>query len=236
MAPIDIFLWGVCPYIAFTLLIAVTAIRRVHFSRTWTSKSSEFLEKKQERVATPLFHAALLFVLFGHLGGFVVPKSVTDAMGLTEHMYHVVAFGMGGLFGILLFIGLMLLIKRRFGGDKRMKRNTSTSDKVMYVALTLTIIAGCLCTFTNADGSYVYRETIMPWIRGVLAFQPDPSLVVDAPWPFKFHMIMWMVFFSILPFTRIVHMFSGVTAPIKYAKRKAILYRSRLETEPQDQA
>ncbi|MBM6999241.1 respiratory nitrate reductase subunit gamma [bacterium] len=227
MTPVDIFLWAVCPYISFTILIVGTVIRRVFFARTWTSKSSEFLEKRQERVATPLFHAALLFVFFGHLGGFLIPKTLTDAVGFTEEMYHVVAFSMGGLAGTALVLGLALLIRRRFGhaSPRRIRANTSAMDKVLYVVLTATILSGFIATFSNASGAYVYREGIMPWIRGVVALHPDPTLVMGAPIPFKVHMCCWMVFFALLPFTRIVHMFSGVTAPFKYLRRPAVVYR-----------
>lgn len=227
MTAADIFLWAVCPYISLTFLIGGTIVRRVKMARTWTSKSSEFLEKKQERVATPLFHMALLFVFFGHLGGFLIPKSVTDSFGLSEHMYHVVAFGMGGLAGTALVVGLFMLLRRRFGGNKRMRANTSTSDKVMYVLLTLTILSGFIATISNADGAFVYRETLMPWIRRIFLLQPDPSLMVNTPVPYKIHMMCWMVFFAVIPFTRIVHMFSGVTTLFKYPGRAAVIYRRR---------
>ncbi len=229
MTPLDIFLWGVCPYIAFTILILGTVIRRVFFARTWTTKSSQFLERRQERVATPLFHVALLFVFFGHLGGFLIPKSVTDSLGLTEEMYHVIAFSMGGVAGVALVLGLAMLIRRRFGkaSSRRLRANTSTMDRVLYVVLTVTILSGFIATLSNANGAYVYREGIMPWIRGVFALHPDPTLVMDAPLPFKFHMCCWMVLFSLLPFTRVVHMFSGVTAIFKYPARPDLVYRRR---------
>lgn len=227
MSGIDIFLWGIAPYIAFTMLIAVTAIRRVFFARTWTSKSSEFLEDKKERIANPLFHLSILFVLFGHIGGVLVPHEFTDALGVSESMYHMAAFGMGGVFGILLGIALIMLINRRFGGNKRMKANTSTMDKVMYVLLTLTIVFGLAATFSNASGAFDYRTSLSPWFRSLFTLNPDISLMATVPLLFKCHMVCWMVLFSVLPFTRLVHLFSGVTAPFHYAKRAAILYRRR---------
>lgn len=224
---VDVFLWGIAPYIAFTMLIAVTIIRRVLFARTWTSKSSEFLEDKQERAANPLFHLSILFVLFGHIGGVLVPHQVTDALGISESMYHLAAFGMGGVFGVFLGVAVILLIRRRFGGNKRMKANTSTMDKVMYVLLTLTIAMGLAATFSNASGAFDYRTSLSPWFRSLFTLNPDIALMTNVPLLFKLHMVCWMVLFSVLPFTRLVHMFSGITAPFHYAKRAAILYRRR---------
>ena len=56
----NLFLWGALPYIAFTFLIVGTLVRFFYFERNWTTKSSEFLEKKQLRIANPLFHFGLL--------------------------------------------------------------------------------------------------------------------------------------------------------------------------------
>lgn len=53
MSGFENFLWGIAPYISFTILIVGTIIRRVFFARTWTAKSSEFLDKGGERLFTP---------------------------------------------------------------------------------------------------------------------------------------------------------------------------------------
>ena len=55
--------------------------------------------------------------------------------------------------------------------------------------------------------------------------------MVHAPIPFKVHMCGWMVLFAVLPFTRLVHLFSGITAPFRYIGRAAIVYRRRKQKE-----
>lgn len=227
MSGFDVFIWGVFPYLCLLTLIVVTAIRRVMFARTWSAKSSEFLEKKQERIGNPLFHIGIAFVFFGHLGGLSVPKALTDSIGVSEHLYHTFAFLMGGTFGVILCIGLLVLVRRRFGGDKRMKATTSTMDKVMYVALVATIVLGMCATFSNADGAFVYRDNVGPWFRGIMTLQPDPSLMAVTPPLFKVHIFCGLVTFALIPFTRLVHLFSGISAPFRYLKRKAVLYRQR---------
>lgn len=235
MSGIDIFLWGVLPYVALSILVVVSVVRRVVCARTWTAKSSEFLEKKQERVATPLFHVAIMFVLFGHLGGLFIPKAVTDAIGVSEHMYHMVAFIMGGIAGTGVCVGLLLLIRRRFGGNKRMKANTTMMDKVLYVALGVTIALGMASTLSNAEGGFVYRETLAPWVRSIFMLQPDPSLMADTPLVYKAHILCAMGTFMLLPFTRLVHMLSGITAPFRSAGRSAVLYREREQVALSDE-
>ncbi|MDU2181369.1 MAG: respiratory nitrate reductase subunit gamma [Veillonella sp.] len=81
----NLFLWGALPYIAFTFLIVGTLVRFFYFERNWTTKSSEFLEKKQLRIANPLFHFGLLCVIGGHVVGVLIPKTWTAAIGINDH-------------------------------------------------------------------------------------------------------------------------------------------------------
>lgn len=227
MSTLDLFLWGAAPYIVLTTLVVATAIRRVFFQRTWTAKSSEFLAKSKECIWTPVFHLALLLVLLGHIGGLLVPKEFLESFGINDHLYHMAALSMGGAAGVLLVLSVIMLAKRRFAGGPRIKINTSRMDKVMYVFLALTILCGICATLSNADGAFDYRVTISPWIRSVLALQPDPSLMVSIPLLFKLHMCGWMLLFALIPFTRLVHLFSGFAVPFKYIGRSAIVYRRR---------
>ena len=137
----NLFLWGALPYIAFTFLIVGTLVRFFYFERNWTTKSSEFLEKKQLRIANPLFHFGLLCVIGGHVVGVLVPKAWTAAMGINDHMYHEGALYMGAVAGIIFIVGFLLLMKRRFTVPA-MKVNTSGLDKWLYLFLTLAIFSG----------------------------------------------------------------------------------------------
>lgn len=230
ISPLDQFLWGVYPYIMLTIMVVGTVIRRVCFPRTWTSKSSQFLESKYEKLGTPLFHLMLLFVLFGHLGMFI-PKEVMDAIGINEHMYHMAAFFMGGGAGVLLGVALIVLIRRRFG-VKRMRANTSKMDVVMYVLMTCTIVLGLCATFSNADGSFQYRLSLTPWVRSVFIGQPLVAEMSISPVIYKVHIFFGLTFLALLPFTRIVHMFSGITSFFKALFRKAaVIYRRRKTSE-----
>lgn len=226
ISPLDQFLWGVYPYIVLTIMVVGTIIRRVCFPRTWTSKSSQFLESRYEKLGTPLFHLMLLFVLCGHLGMFI-PKEALDAIGVNEHMYHMTAFYLGGGAGVLLGVALIILIRRRFG-SARLKANTSKMDVVMYVLMTVTIVLGLCATFSNADGSFEYRLSLTPWVRSVFIGQPLVAQMAISPLIYKVHIFCGLTFLALLPFTRIVHMFSGITALFKALGRKAaIIYRRR---------
>lgn len=118
------FFYGALPYIAFTIFLVGTIARFAFFERGWTTKSSEFLEKKQVRFAVPIFHLGLVMALGGHLIGILVPKFVTEGAGVNEEMYHMIALSGGIPAGALFVLGLVLCIVRRFSSD-RLVVNTS---------------------------------------------------------------------------------------------------------------
>ncbi len=217
------FVWVALPYLAFTFLVFGSAVRYTVSERTWTTKSSEFLEKKQLRIAGPLFHFALLLVFLGHVGGILVPQEVTEMFGIDEHLYHMGALYIGGVAGILLVVGFLLLMKRRFT-SVYMKVNTSSMDVWLFLFLGLTILTGFAGTMLNADGAFNYREYIGPWFRGLLIMQPKPELMLNIPMMFKVHMFSWMAVCFIFPFSRLVHCLSF---PFLYLWRSAIVYRRR---------
>lgn len=217
------FLWGALPYIAFTFLVIGTLVRFFYFERNWTTKSSEFLEKKQLRIGNPLFHLGLLLVIGGHVAGVLVPKVCTEYLGISEHMYHTGALYMGLPAGLILLIGFLILMKRRFTVSY-MKANTSTMDRWLYLFLAIAIIAGLASTIWNAPGQFDYRESIGPWFRGLLYWNPEPSLMEGVPILFKIHMVSWMIVAILFPFTRLVHCLS---LPFQYLTRAHIVYRRR---------
>ena len=217
------FLWGALPYIAFTFLVVGTLVRFFYFERNWTTKSSEFLEKKQLRIGNPLFHLGLLMVIGGHVVGVLVPKICTEYFGINEHMYHQGALWMGVPAGIILLLGFIILMRRRFTVSY-MKANTSTMDRWLYLFLAIAIVAGLASTLWNAPGQFDYRESVGPWFRGLLYWNPEPSLMDNVPILFKIHMVSWMIVAILFPFTRLVHCLS---LPFQYLTRANIVYRRR---------
>ncbi|MBQ6132051.1 MAG: respiratory nitrate reductase subunit gamma [Selenomonadaceae bacterium] len=220
------FLWGALPYIAFTVMVVGTAYRYWTGERGWTTKSSEFLAKDSLKVAGPMFHLGLLMAFGGHVIGILVPKAMTDGVGISEHLYHLIALGGGIPAGLLFCGGFLLLAQRRFC-NPRMKANTSTSDVVIYLVLFMTLLTGFGGTLLNAVGllgDFNYREAISPWFRSILAMNPDVTLMSDVPIIFKLHMLMWMVTAITFPFSRLVHCLSF---PFEYFLRNRIIYRRK---------
>ncbi|MGD8190988.1 respiratory nitrate reductase subunit gamma [Brevibacillus ginsengisoli] len=219
------FLWIIYPYLMLTTFLVVHIYRYNTDQLAWTAKSSEFLEKKSLKWGSMLFHIGIVFVFFGHVGGLLIPKTVMESLGVSEHLYHMGAVYGGGLAGIMTLAGITILFLRRLN-VKRVRAISSASDILVAVLLLVNVAMGVYNTlgYNLFVGGFDYRETIAPWLRGLITFRPDASLMADVPLFFKLHVILSFAVFGIWPFTRLVHVWS---VPVAYFKRSYIVYRSR---------
>ncbi len=224
----DVLLWGVLPYLAFALLVGGTVWRYRYDQFGWTTRSTQLYESRLLRIGSPLFHFGILFVVIGHVVGLVIPEHWTEAVGVTEELYHLNAIVVGGLAGVCTLVGAALLIyRRRTTGPVFMA--TTANDKAMYVALVAAILLGLGATASGSGvvgEAYNYRESVSVWFRSLWVLQPDVGAMAEAPWPFHVHVLVALLLFAAWPFTRLVHAF---TAPVHYLFRPYVVYRSRDE-------
>ena len=225
----NVLLWVIYPYLATAVLVGGLVWRRRYDKFGWTTRSSQLYESSILRWGSPMFHFGVLMVLIGHIGGLVIPKSWTEAVGITEHAYHLTAVFIGTVAGFCTLIGMGILIaRRRLTGP--VFAATTKNDKAMYVVLAAVIILGLWATLrANVAGAgYDYRETVSPWFRSLFYLNPDPELMANVPTTFQIHVVAAFALFAFWPFTRLVHAFS---APVGYLTRPYIPYRSR-DTRP----
>jgi nitrate reductase gamma subunit len=234
MDRLEFLLWIVLPYAAITVFVAghIWRYRRDQF--TWGTRSTQLLEGRQLRPAILLFHLGLLAVLGGHFVGLLIPASLTEALGVTEDMYHLGSVAAGSLFGAVTIIGFVWLIVRR-ESTPRVRATTSVVDRMTYVLLLVVMSLGMMATLgpNLIDGGYDYRETVSPWFRGLFVLNPDLELITSAPFVYRFHAVAAFLLFALWPFSRLVHVWS---IPIAYLTRSHILYRSRDVAAPPSRA
>ena len=222
-------LWVIIPYLSIVVFVGGLIWRHRYDRVGWTTRSSQLYESAILRWGSPLFHIGILFVLIGHIGGLLIPKSWTEAVGITEHAYHLMAVFLGTVAGLCTLIGMGILIaRRRLVGP--VFAATTRNDKGMYVVLGAVIVLGLWATVRAnllGDG-YDYRETVSPWFRSLFYLSPDPQIMAGVPVGFQIHILAAFVLFAFWPFTRLVHAFS---APVGYLTRPYVVYRSR-DTHP----
>ncbi|NJP50187.1 respiratory nitrate reductase subunit gamma [Streptomyces sp. SBST2-5] len=220
-----ILLWAVLPYLSLAVFVLGHIWRYRYDKFGWTTRSSQLYENRLLRIGSPLFHFGILIVALGHVGGLVIPESWTEAAGISEHTYHVLAVVLGTVAGVATVGGMLILVYRRRTVGPVFSA-TTRNDKAMYLALAVTIGLGLAATVAAniGGGGYNYRETVSPWFRSVFALQPDPDLMTGVPVLFQLHALSALLLFAFWPFTRLVHM---LTAPLGYLTRPYIVYRSR---------
>lgn len=220
-------LWVIVPFIAIGAFVVGHIWRYRHDQFTWTTRSTQILESRWLKIGGPLFHMGLLAVIGGHVLGLLIPKAWTDAVGVNEDIYHVVAVTMGSFAGVMMMAGLGILIVRRLA-NPRVAATTRSWDVVVMVMLGFMVVTGMWNTVGEnlIGGGYSYRETVSPWFRGLFLLDPNASLMSGAgvPLSFQLHALGAWVLFIAWPFTRLVHAWS---VPVAYLTRKPIVYRSR---------
>jgi nitrate reductase gamma subunit len=220
----DTFLWVIFPYLCLAVFVVGHFWRYRYDKFGWTTRSSQLYEDRLLRICSPLFHFGILAVFLGHVMGLGVPKSWTEAVGVSEDLYHFMAVSIGAVAGFCTLAGLAILIYRRRTVGPVFSATTVT-DKVMYAFLAAVILLGLWNTVAaNIFSNYDYRESVSIWFRGIFRFDLHPDLMAEAPIGFQLHGLVAMSLFALWPFTRLVHVFS---APLGYLTRPYIVYRSR---------
>ncbi|MGW8024278.1 respiratory nitrate reductase subunit gamma [Staphylococcus xylosus] len=217
------FLWVIMPYLCIAIFF-LGHLARFKFDKfSWTAKSSEFIEKKQLKWGSLMFHLGIIPVVMGHIVGLLIPASWLTAVGVSDHLYHIGAVYIGSVFGIITLIGMLLLTARRVT-KKNIRRLSSASDIIVNFLLLAIVFMGCYATLvTNAmTPSFDYRETISVWFRQLFIFSPDANLMLQVPLAFKTHILLGFIIMAFWPFTRLVHVWS---VPLTYASRSYIIYR-----------
>src|SRR5665647_637504 len=109
MNRLDVLLWIVVPYVSIATFAVghVWRYRRAQF--TWTTRSTQLLENRLLKLGSPLFHLGMLAVIGGHVLGILVPKAATEAVGVSDHSYHVISVSAGTASGTAMMVGFLIL-------------------------------------------------------------------------------------------------------------------------------
>jgi len=223
---LDNLLFGLYPYICLTVFLLSSLIRFDRDQYTWKSDSSQLLRAGQLRWGSNLFHLGVLFLLMGHTVGMLTPHFVYQAF-ISAGDKQLLAMVSGGVFGLLGFVGVSLLLHRRLS-DARIRINSKPSDIVLLVLLWLQLALGLATIPLSAqhlDGSMMVK--LAEWAQRIVTFRPGaPALLAEAGPVFKLHMFLGMSIFLVFPFTRLVHVWSGF-GTLAYLVRPYQLVRSR---------
>ncbi|RMF02448.1 MAG: respiratory nitrate reductase subunit gamma [Chloroflexi bacterium] len=206
-------LFGVFPYVALALAIVGTFWRYYNNRFSYSSLSSQFLENRQLFWGSVPWHYGILFILTGHLVGFLIPRGVLLWNGAPLRLYVLEASALA--FGFLTLWGLLALMFRR-ATNKRVKVVTSPMDWVLLLVLLVQVVAGLWIAVFYRWGSSWYAGFAVPYLWSIFYFRPQIDLVSNLPFMVQTHIVGAFVLVALLPFTRLVHFLS---VPLGYIFR-----------------
>jgi nitrate reductase gamma subunit len=220
-------LFGIYPYICLAVFVVGSWLRYDREPYSWRSESSQLLRRGQLRIASNLFHIGILGIFFGHLFGLLTPLAVWHALGIEASTKQLIAVLAGGAAGLICFVGLAMLIHRRLT-EPRVRANTRAMDFVVLFLLMAQLVLGLvsiLFSLQHMDGAEMIK--LMTWAQHIVTLQPDASgFVTDVALVFKLHLLLGMTLFLVFPFSRLVHIWSGL-ASVRYLVRPHQIVRAR---------
>jgi len=224
---INQFLFGYYPYVCLVVFFAGSLIRFDREQYTWKSDSSQLLRHGQLRWGSNLFHIGVLGIFGGHFTGLLTPVRVWHAIGIPLADKQMTAMVGGGIFGLMVVVGLLLLLSRRLF-DARIRSTSRPADVlVLFLLLAQAVLglAGIPLSMQHMDGSEMVK--FMGWAQRIWSFRDGAAdLVAEVSWIFKAHRVLGLTIFLIFQFTRLVHIWSGF-ASVFYLIRPYQLMRAR---------
>src|SRR5271165_3640090 len=178
--------FGWYPYVCLTVFLIGSLVRFDREQYTWRSGSSQLLRRRQLAWGSNLFHVGVLVIFLGHFGGLLTPIWIFEGLGISHTFKQWIAISVGGVAGVMCFIGITLLVHRRLF-DSRIRKTSSFGDIAILLILYVQLILGLSTisvSLNHLDGHEMVK--FMTWAQGILTLQPSISNVIaDVHWIFK---------------------------------------------------
>ncbi|NGX86389.1 respiratory nitrate reductase subunit gamma [Rahnella sp. Lac-M11] len=218
------FFFNIYPYLCGTVFLVGSWLRYDYGQYSWRAGSSQILEKKILRIASPLFHVGILGIIAGHAFGMLTPHWMYESF-LPVPVKQQMAMIAGGACGVMTLVGGGMLLWRRLSNER--VRATSSFGDIMIIALLVIQCALGLSTIPfsaqHMDGSEMMK--LVGWAQSVVTFHGGAAAHLDGvALIFRVHLVLGMTLFLLFPFCRLVHIWS---APVEYLTRRYQLVRNR---------
>lgn len=207
------FFFVALPYVAVIIFLIGTVYRYRATKFKYSSISSQFLETRRLYWGSVPFHYGIIFLFFGHLTAFLVPRYVLlwNQQPLRLAILEITAF----VAAILTFLGLINLFYRRLT-NPRIKKVTNYADIILEILLLTEIFLGLWVAYSYRWGSTWFAVVLSPYLISVFEFNPKTDAIVMLPLVIQLHIIFAFLILLLIPFTRLVHL---LVFPLSYLWR-----------------
>lgn len=226
MQYLNYLLFELYPYVAGTVFLLGSLVRFDMSQYTWKTNSSQLLDNSVGfQVGSLMFHLGVLFLLFGHVVGLLMPHWLYPYLGLTAGSKQVLAMASGGIAGILAIVGATILLHRRLF-HPRVRAHSTGMDIFILLLLYVQLVLGLFtipASYQHLDGSVMLM--LSEWAQHIVTFRPGAAdFVANVHWVYKLHIFLGVTILLVFPFTRLVHIWS---APLTYVTRQYQIVRQR---------
>ena len=222
---LNFIIFALYPYLALAICVIGCWVRFDREQYTWRAGSSQLMRSKGMVVASNCFHIGIIFILAGHFVGLLTPESIYHHF-ISTPTKQLVAMVSGGIFGIICFIGLTMLIYRRLT-DPRVRATSSFSDIGILILLYIQLLLGLatiVVSTSHMDGSVMVM--LANWAQSIVTLRPSEAALAISPVHliYKLHVFFGVSIILVFPFTRLTHI---ISAPIWYLGRRYQIVRQK---------
>ncbi len=231
---IHFFLFQILPYVSISILITASLLRGLLVPYSWKTQSSELISQRYMKIASNLFHVGVLLLFGGHCVGLLTPASWLSDIGLTPPVHQMVEIIMGGIATVLVMVGIFLFSKRRLI-DFRVRAITRASDWFVLSLLSLVVTFGIACIVDAIlyDRSGAIILLLGEWARSLLSFHPEAwKIMLNVPIWQKIHITVGLIILMSIPFTRLMHIWAGVSLPWYLIRSTQVMRANNGESAP----
>ena len=205
------FLFGWYPYIAFGVFLVASWRRFEGEPHIQDDGSGRLFSRRHLTWGVILFHVGILILFAGHLVGLLTPIQVFESLGISHALKQGLANVIGGTGGTLALAGLLMLLRRRVA-DTHLPRSSLFGDValllliVVQLGLGLSSIAVAVTEISNGCGALPF----MWWAQSIVTLKPGAAVgyIASVPLIFKLHIVNGLTILLVLPFTRLVNLWS----------------------------
>ena len=202
------------PYASIVVFLA-GLVWRYRSQVTITSRSSQIMESRALAWGSIPFHLGIIVLFLAHLVPLVAPAWWQS---VTANRWALLAVESAGLAAaVLCLIGLTVLFVRR-ALSRDVRPGSTVADLVVLTILIAQVILGLSVATMFRWGAVWSAGTTTPYLWSILTLRPDPSLLLGMPVLLHLHVAGAWILLALVPFTRLVHMFS---LPVGYLYRPA---------------
>ena len=200
------------PYAALVVCV-VGLVVRFRIGAPISSQSSQILESRWLLVGTVPFHLGVAILFFGHLIPLIAPDFWRIVVSNRTALIAIESIGSAA--AILCLAGLIVLFLRRLVSPS-VRAGSKSADLLVLAVLIAQVALGLGVATLHRWGAVWSIGTVIPYLRSLILFRPDPALVAGVPQLMTFHLAGAWIVLALLPFTRLAHMF---TLPLGYLTR-----------------